>query len=1110
MLLSAVGRYAPDQLSPFSHLHDFDPDNAEHYKGTIFRFPLRLHKAESSIDHAQKNIDQATVKSLLNNYLKVARTALLFLRHVRSIEFHIRGSQEPQWTVSAERARLESGKFHQVTVTVCQTSHQPIIDTWCVGFEEIRNIPSDIERTGKGVGKATECGVAACLRSTSNIRDGPQKEATLSEAAQVNLTAISRNPPTSQQIFCRLPTNHTNSLPVSFHASFAVTGDRRAITISKGTDNAVWNRWLLEKCLAPHYKTLLEFLAPRLGHGVFRFWPDVSSSSIDASSSSADALGECLGKALWNTLKGRDGNSCLLLPLTDQRQVTDDHEGLSDLQATYKTTSIATATFDFLSSADSKRMQRLFVKLFPLLVRPPLTLMTKLKLAASVSNEVDSQCLGEAFQTEGNCRLLETFLNDCQAQEDKHSIMATILRIMIPKLRAGGSSALDILNGCRIIPRPDLSHPLGTLVKEPPTSNYQHLYATPEEQALFAFASDTMINTELFSRPTSDFPRLNVDSYHDPVAILLDAPFNVRTMTDSDIGAILRHAKSPIQTTNYPDHDKWLKGFWKHLDTKLIESHRRGMVSNPRFEKSVDTLLEECNLLDLPLYRTRDRQTRRYLTPRDVQAEPCILYPLNGEHHQLCEQIPGLISIDRDCVPSLLREKERDFGTPASFSRLLRTLDKLENTGRISAKVVVGNMDCDSRTTMRDLLTGSIKESSGHSMLRRLPVWPRCKRSTQPPYEHIAAEDARFCRYSSILAPWVTSLSKFVEPQLVIDNAEELTKLGITLMSPENAWELIRSDVPSRFTTTESRRQYCGFLQFLVQYEIRASGKIAVNGTTTTCDTDSLYDHNEPIFAAAFREQKTTRFLHQDMQTPMLRPFWIQLCLRTRSSNNAIGHAYYLECAQAISRRWDPTTEDLSFADDALVVSSYLQYNKADFQNWHTGVWTQIATLPIFRVRSVASDELGYRQTRVQEIATQKSHCSLSEAGKQSDFRISWSQTRFLSNPPDNLVCETLPQAGRPSCQDVLEHLKFMIARIDNVAIDEMPEFLRDVQACYNYLQTNVEGTKALPDIRGIRIWFNLDTTQLDNVVKDQLAPSLTSASLLCLNSPGKPARIRT
>ena len=287
-------------------------------------------------------------------------------------------------------------------------------------------------------------------------------------------------------------------------------------------------------------------------------------------------------------------------------------------------------------------------------------------------------------------------------------------------------------------------------------------------------------------------------------------------------------------------------------------------------------------------------------------------------------------------------------------------------------------------------------------------------------------------------------------------------------------------------------------IQHLAYHSVRPLAKVAPNGASTLCETSSLYDHQDGIFKAAFRYQEDVRFLHVDFRATSLKAFWLSAVLRARPPTGAMNPEHFLQCALAINRRWDPANTTQTFEDDAGIVSAYLQFDRQEFRNWSN--WAQISKIQMFRVRDVSPDESSYRRTRMHR---EKTHCALEEASSLDHIRMVWSQTNFLQNPPCAYVYQTLPRGGVPPATMIYQHLLFLMAILEEVTQYDLSEYLRDVQACYEHLQNELEATKLIPNIDQAQIWLNFDTTQVDVVSKDSLQ-SPTSARLLCLNCPGK------
>ena len=338
MPLSATNRHAIDQLVPSVGLYGFQKET-DHYPGTLFRFPLRLRGLQTSLKETHETVDFSMVESQLDKYFPTARIALLFLRHVSLIEFHIRGRPDPQWTVSAQRFHDGEDTYQRIEITTCRDFGETKIDTWCVALKAIPHLPGGVVRSGRGSKKLTQCGIAACLADGQNSQLKREDHIRLS-FQPLAITALSgRGSALQQKVFCRLPTIHESNLPISFHGSFAITGDRRNIALDPAAENSAWNLWLLEECLPALYLKIVQFLSPRLGQDVFKFWPAKNQSN---------SLSGHLAKAFWRRLADQYASQLSMLPLVLPPVQLDDGNMTRPIDRSHRTTDPRAATFDFL------------------------------------------------------------------------------------------------------------------------------------------------------------------------------------------------------------------------------------------------------------------------------------------------------------------------------------------------------------------------------------------------------------------------------------------------------------------------------------------------------------------------------------------------------------------------------------------------------------------------------------------------------------------------------------------------------------------------------------------------------------------------------------------
>ena len=1084
--LSAVNRLAPDQLAPFLGLTNFVA-GSDYYEGTIFRFPLRALGAQTQLCDRLQWVDAAVVRLLLTNYLAIARTALLFLRNVESIDFRIRDQEEPQWSVVACRSQCQdSDVWQDIEITSTQKGRFRQVDQWCVGLRNLTQIPADITRSGRVSGKLAECGIAACLKSEKNSIPRVKDDIVMARQPSDVLLGTIQN--VEHKVFCRLPTGHASSLPVSFHASFAVTGDRRSIALEDTAENSGWNNWLLKIAITDLYLELLQHLTPILGKRVFDFWPSMASSR------SSSTLSETVCIAFWNSLLVRARTFDSLFPLVAQ-EFTPDNQDISLDIVSKKTTSLVEARLDFLPNRVSQALRPLFVKLCPTLVCLPQKLRPDYKRAAAKaawsSKELDVDYLCRIFKENGSCKVLEAFVRGFGEENEKRAVMAMLLKTMIPQVNGDDMTPMKILHGCRVLPRPNLDAPLGVLLWNPSPNSASNYVATAEEQCLFAFAADSMVHTDL-SQDVNDL-----------VHFLLKASFNVQKLGFADLGDLLALPQSPTRPSSaIKDYDQWILKFWKYANLKMRESNDVIQSSTSSCRVSLSTLLAKGGLQDRNIYRFRSNKQWSYLTPNQFEAQPCVIEPLRDLQRKLCEQIPDLQVIDRKCVPFLLLDTEDDLKHTASFERLLLAFGKLSTTTKLPTKTFVDkSLNSDAKELLRALLLDylNIRDPSNVTSLRSLPIWPRLRSADSGlSVGHIAAEDAKFCSHTEMLLPWVDNLTSFVNPDLAGLRGDALSKLHIAPLSIQQTWDIIKVDQPTHIKAKSSRDQYLKMIQYLAAHDVKTTGRLAPNGTSFLCDVHSLYDHDDAIFKAAFRNQNDIRFLHVDFRACSIKAFWLSAGLRARPPTGAMSPDHFLECALAINQRWDPAHTSRTFEEDAGIVSAYLQFDREEFRYWFN--WAQISKIRMFRARDVSPNESSYRQTHMHHENT---HCTLEEAGSLSHVRIVWSQLSFLQDPPCAYIYQILPRGGVPSAAIVYKHLLVLMAIVKDVTQHDLSEYLRDVQACYEHLQNELEATKLIPGIHLARVWLNLDTTQVDIVSKDNL-PRPTCAKLLCLNCPGR------
>jgi len=1108
--LSVVRRVASDHLAPFHRLHGYDKDQ-ENFPGTIFRFPFRAAGHTSKVKQDPQSIDHLSTKSLLDDYLDTARISLLFLQTVSSIEFSIRGRAESQWCVFAERFGDSTHEvFNNITISTSRGSEDGDQHVWRVGVTDIEQSPANIPKVGKGHSKISECGIAALLlteRSISKVRR------TSSEGgAQHTNTVPERVSPVVQRIFCRLPIDYISQLPVSLHASFAITGDRKTIAFDRQDSISLWNNWLLTKPLVEFYLEFLKDVSKRLGQDAFRFWPSQPKSETPKT------LSSIVTHAFWSSVTNdqhRYDQIYPAVPHLDPSGTDLTRPSRKGNRKIHGVTAIEMAHFDFLTIDTSTKLRPLFNMLNLNLVRPPPRIRKELQdLTKDVHiTKLNSSFLCKMFKEEKNCRMLEDFLSTLQDDEAKIDLLAILLRVLIPRVDGSDTTPLHVLDGCRILPRPQLNVPLGLLTLNPQDDANPHLLLGTMDQELFAFASKRMVNTQIFR---SSLSKLGTDislsrSQRNPIHEILKAPFNIRNFDIGDVGTLLALPESPSASGRYSEErDKWTKKFWERLNCLFRLVKAEADASLNAFSVTDEILLDKANIWDHAIYRVETVPQPQYITPRFFTNGACIVNPTGERQKSLCSEIGALRSVDPTCVTFLLVAHEGDLEKKASFQRFLKALGSIQLPQGYSLKQYLNaRLSCQSRTTLRKLSMTflsnfiSLAEGFALSVLRSLPVWPRFHSVENiSEVSHIAAEDAAFCKYSKMFMPWAKNLVDFVNPAVVDRYEMGLGKLGVHLWSVEKFWTPMQQDLPKLLVDHAARKMHMSLVQQLRVDNVKTTAPIAPNGLGILCKPDSLYDHEDALFQAAFREEDEARYVHPQMRS--LRPYWLFVGLRARSAAIPLRGEDFLQCASAIDRRWTSKQLNNYFHEDAANVSSYLHYPSKEKLQWSPSTWEEISKQMIFKVKDSFEDQPGFRRSRMSELAKGQDYGALQNIGRIKDIRISWSLVTFHDDPPNAYVFERLPHGGRPSVKKVYKHLQFLVDLCQDVSQSDTSEYLSDIQACYHYLQDYTVSTKALRGIRDARIWFNLETLQTESILQPSLLANLLPARSLCLKIPGQ------
>ena len=265
---------------------------------------------------------------------------------------------------------------------------------------------------------------------------------------------------------------------------------------------------------------------------------------------------------------------------------------------------------------------------------------------------------------------------------------------------------------------------------------------------------------------------------------------------------------------------------------------------------------------------------------------------------------------------------------------------------------------------------------------------------------------------------------------------------------------------------------------------------IALDGNLTFCMANTLFDHNNDTFKAAFHHQ-TDGLLPDKFLHPQLRKFrWDTI----KTINSA---TVYEKCVRGIeTQSLNPSLDDL-FLVRATRVFEFLQFETRELRTvcGSGNSWTNITRIPF--VPALYPNLNGtLRNSTIRNNVPPSRVIALSDGIDPKYVGICWSQKRFFVNAPSNSVLQSLPGQGCPTPQAVVSHLAFLAQKRHKISADEIPSFLSSAKACYKYLQESGEGF-TIPEHK--EVWYNADDDEWAPS-KEIFENSWVSTRDLCLN----------
>ncbi|TVY34994.1 Sacsin [Lachnellula subtilissima] len=601
---------------------------------------------------------------------------------------------------------------------------------------------------------------------------------------------------------------------------------------------------------------------------------------------------------------------------------------------------------------------------------------------------------------------------------------------------------LEDLDGCHIIPLADGSLAPLQLVGSTDTQLSIYYLVSEEELELFNFAKKYLV-------PYKAGLKLE--------RIARSQKFNLVTLG-------LRHVKrllemKPAVLSPNSDADSWLNTFWQWW--------------NSRPKNDIVDHSAEIKNYDVGIFQASLNGTEIYATPIEFHTLPAIVEPCKEEHQKLCGSIPEIYRFNPKWMPT-------------SMAMILQGLVIYHDAAR--------NLGTESED-FQDIV----------AYLKSIPIWPTSHQSSKE--EFISANDALIAAHTHLVVPWMKERHRFIDPKFakVQKNKDCLARFEVVKLRFEPT--LLEYALPLPQTLDEIPRGF--FLNFIDTISsvplskqallILSATKIGVNGDFKLRTPSELYDHSDPLFTSAFRNQNKSKFLHEDMQSNRL--FCIKLGLRSRVDSLIQGE-HYLECVRVLSLRLNVAgpTIDVHLQKDTQVVLALLAASDSSTRDFSTVHWAAISPLPVFMTFTNFGHEPLYRRGTMASVAAKKQLLCLPEVISYEHVAVCWSQTSFVIHEPTREVLRKVPGKGQPNIQMVWQHLLHLKSLSQHLPAYQLSDYLADLHRTYGELQNRLDESKASYDPNNCAVWLNLDSSDHRCILIGDLQSAWYEVKNLALN----------
>ncbi|CUS15648.1 unnamed protein product [Tuber aestivum] len=411
---------------------------------------------------------------------------------------------------------------------------------------------------------------------------------------------------------------------------------------------------------------------------------------------------------------------------------------------------------------------------------------------------------------------------------------------------------------------------------------------------------------------------------------------------------------------------------------------------------------------------------------------------------------------------------------PANKDRYLKSIESLPALSNLILPYI------------SDLLGGN------HSLvdtLKRLPIWPVLSGPFQP------AVDLKLAPHTSLALTTIIDQTTFLKPELASRYRDELKKLGVSRLSYldflKNEVGLTRGYLPAK-----NIGEYRRFIEIVhkVNPNIFQSYNLAVNGDYRFCLPSTLYDSSVPLLEAAFRDQRSSRFLHPELAGLDV---WSDFLIKN------VSRAIYMECTGSIWRRNNHKNPDDQIKSDSRVV-----FGRSPWSIWR-GL-RKMRFVPVQEATALPDQSKLRGQHRVKFWQRNK-RTATSEAVDPKHERISWGQKLVRWREMGSLAFRRITSV-KPTItpKTMIGHLEFLAAHREEITEQELPTRISEIKKAYRYLEKKIP-TYTIQ--QSAPIWLNVENEDLGTMTLETFRKSWLCSTDLCLDvnyDPGKAKHVRS